>query len=57
MCSVLWNLMAILGIVCCIMAFIVVMCIVAAPHDRSSEDEEQLNFLKEYFTRKDDNND
>ena len=57
MLNTLWNLMAVLGIVVCFVAFFVVICVAASPHDRREEDEEQVKFLKAYFNRKDDNND
>lgn len=57
MFDMLWNLLAVLGIFVCFMLLVVSICAIATPKDRREEDEEQMNYLRHYFNRKDDNND
>jgi len=52
--NMLWNLMAVFGIIVCFFAFVIAICLVAAPHDRRAEDEEQIKYLKSYRERKGD---
>ena len=52
--NMLWNLMAVFGIIVCFFAFVIAICLVAAPHDRRAEDEEQMKYLKSYRERKGD---
>lgn len=51
----MWIL-AVIGALALIMIFIISICIATAPHDRTDEDREQMNFLRGYYQRKDDNN-
>ena len=53
------KILAVVGIFVVVAFFMLVicLCIAAAPEDRTREDEDQINFMKHYFNRKDDNND
>ena len=55
--STLLHLLAAVGVFFLFMAVIVIVALVIAPSDHELDDEEQAKFLKEYFNRKDDNND
>ena len=56
MISSILGVIAIVLFALAVMLLVIVICLAAAPKDRSEEDIEQMNFLKRYLNGKDERN-